>query len=221
MKKTIIYTAVLLSALSTTMAQKEAKPVKLAKEPAERALNKGDNAINVYYGTNLMSSIYKRIASASGEDFKVKSLGPIGLVYEHMITDGIGIGAEFGYSTTSIDYRDRYDHYDPNTGQLITENYNYSLKFTSIRAMFRANFHFAKSPDFDCYGLLSAGYRSTNFSYNTNNPYNTTIFDFKTLIPFGLKPGIGFRYFFTGNFGLNLEIAAGTPLLCGGLAFKF
>ena len=37
------------------------------------------------------------------------------------------------------------------------------------------------------------------------------------IIPFGFKPGLGLRYFFTENFGLNVELALGTPLLGGGV----
>ena len=60
----------------------------------ERAVMKGQNSINVYYGLNLLRGFYKNVASSSGSDVKIGGFGPVGLVFEHMVTDGIGLGAE-------------------------------------------------------------------------------------------------------------------------------
>ena len=185
------------------------------------AVKEGDNTINIYYGTNLLSGIYKRLAVESAVDLRVRSLGPIGLVYEHMVSEVVGVGAELGYSQTNLDFHNYDTYYDSQTNQNYADTYNYNMQFTTMRAMFRANFHFADAEKFDAYALVSAGYRTTTFKYTTDNPYDDTHVNFRTLIPVGVKPGIGLRYFFTDNIGLNMEIALGTPLMCGGLSFKF
>ncbi len=207
LKLTIVSIALLFSA--SFKCQKD------VKSEGENIIQKGKNYINVYYGVNIFTSFYKTVASNAAVNIKTSAIGPVGIVYEHLVTDKIGIGVEFGYSSFKLTYNDAFADFNG----LIT-NYDYTWQFTTIRAMFRANFHFAKSDKFDAYGFLSAGYRGTSFNFSTNDP-NTSKLTFNGLIPFGLKPGMGFRYFFTPSFGLNAEIAIGTPIICGGLAFKF
>ncbi len=183
----------------------------------EDLIEKGSNFVNLYYGVNILTSIYKAVASADAIDIKVRGIGPVGLVYEHLVTDKIGIGGEFSYSSTRVTYRE--EAFTSIGG--VTPTYDYTWEFSTIRAMFRANFHFADAEKFDAYGLISAGYRRNDYSFTSNDPFGTVNVKIPNFIPFGIKPGIGFRYFFTPNIGLNAEIAAGTPLICGGLSFKF
>ena len=182
----------------------------------ERPLKKGQNSINLYYGINLIRGIYKNVAP-NDATVKVGGFGPVGIVYEHMVTDGIGLGAELGFGQTTVawDYED-VDFFTNN----IIDTYKYEYKFTTLRAMFRANFHFAKTTNFDAYFLVSAGYRRNTFSIETNDPFwgGGSISGF---IPFGIKPGLGLRYFFTENIGIHMELAAGTPVACGGLSLRF
>jgi outer membrane protein W len=205
MKKTIICMLLAASAVQGVKAQDQ-----------ERAVMKGQNSINVYYGVNLLRGFYKSVASSSGADVKITGMGPIGLVFEHMVTDAIGLGAELGYGSTNVSWRDVSEDIFSGTAQ----TYDYTVKFSTIRAQVRANFHFAKSSNFDAYFLISAGYRGQNFSYTTTDPtwQGTSI---KNPLMFGLKPGLGLRYFFTDNIGLNMEIALGSPVMCGGLSLRF
>jgi hypothetical protein len=212
MKRSIlILVALTLFLLTESVAQQQQASAR------KRAIHEGENSINLYYGTNLLAGIYKRVAATSAENIEVRSIGPIGLVYEHMLTSVIGLGVELGYARTTLDYHDTEVYYV--NGQ--PASYNYSLNFTTYRAMVRANFHFAESDKFDAYGLVSGGYRSTSFNYVTNNPYDVGHLNYTSIFPFGVKPGLGLRYFFTPNIGINLEMAFGTPLLCGGLSVKF
>ena len=183
----------------------------------ERAVMKGQNSVNVYYGANLLRSFYKNVADEAALNLEIGGLGPIGIVYEHMVTDGIGLGVELGYGQTTVGWD--YEDVDFFTGGVLN-TYHVDYKFTLIRAQVRANFHFAKSSNFDAYFLLNAGYRHQTFTIETNDPYWTGG-SIGTLIPFGIKPGLGLRYFFNGPIGLHMEIAAGTPLLCGGVSVRF
>jgi hypothetical protein len=185
-----------------------------------RAVPKGKNSVNLYYGYNAFTSVYKSIATDAGVNVKFKSLGPVGIVYEHMMTDVVGLGVEAGYGSTTMSYDYDVETYLGN-GNYQTNVYTASAKFATIRAMLRTNFHLVKDENFDCYILISAGYRNTSFSWSTNEPGATYSGTFKFPFNFGLKPGLGLRYFFNNAIGIHAEIAAGTPLACGGLSFRF
>ncbi len=212
--KNIFLCFLALAIVSLTHAQSQ------TQESPKNAVPKGKNIVNLYYGVSIVGAFYKSVASQAAIDVKTKTIGPVGLVYEHMVTDKIGIGAEFGYTNVYVGYNESQTYFTSG-GASVTDNYLYEYNFNTIRAMFRANFHFAESDKFDAYGLVSAGYRHTTFSFKTSDPYYTGSVSITSPIPVGLKPGIGFRYFFTDVVGLNIELALGTPLMCGGLSFKF
>lgn len=205
MKKILILVIALIS-FNSLSAQNEG-----------RAVKKGDHTVNVYYGYSLTKSVIKAFVPDSVTGVSVTGLGPMGLVYENLITDGIGLGLELSYSSTAINYQDKST--DPQTNTVQT--YDWKLKVATTRIFIRANFHFAKSEKFDAYFLVGAGYKNRTYSVTTNDPdYNNEKTSF-TLVPYGMKPGLGLRYFFTPNFGINAEIAAGTPLMSAGLSVKF
>lgn len=184
----------------------------------DRALSEGNSSVNLFYGANLLTSFYKGLASQNAVDVKVTGVGPVGLMYEYMVTDGVGLGVEASYASTSLSY------IDPSTDAngLVT-NYQWNLKFATTRAFFRANFHFTKSEKFDGYFFVAGGYRGSSFTVSSTDPTFVKE-DYKlprVVPPYGFKPGLGFRYFFTDNIGINMEIAIGTPVMGGGLSFKF
>lgn len=181
-----------------------------------RALKKGDNCISIYYGTNTLRYIFKTGIGSEYSDLKVSSIGPVGLVYEHMVSDRRGIGAELGYSETVMDYQKQLASGTPGTLP-----YNYRLESSTLRVMLRMNFHFLYSQKIDAYWLLAVGFRGVVFNYYTNDKGTLVEATPLALFPIGIKGGIGMKYFFTRNVGLNLELALGTPVLCGGLAVKF
>ncbi len=206
MKKLLLLLIVALTGFNHLSAQSE-----------ERAVKKGDNTVNVYYGYSLTKSIIKAVIPDSIKDVTVTGLGPIGLVYEHLITDGIGLGLELSYSSAALNYQNEGVDPQSNTVKL----YDWKLKVATTRIFVRANFHFAKSDKFDAYFLVGAGYKSRTYSYDTNDPNYKGDKVNLTFIPYGFKPGLGFRYFFTPYFGINAELAIGTPLMSGGLTVKF
>lgn len=185
-----------------------------------RAVPKGKNSVNIYYGYNVFTDIFRSLAKDNAVDLKVKSLGPVGLVYEHMMTDAVGLGVEAGYGSFSLSYDYTDTYYDANNN-LVTGVYEDKLTFTTIRAMVRLNIHFVKDENFDCYFLTSAGYRSSKMDFSTTNPNLSYQVTFNNPVNFGLKPGLGVRYFFNGAVGLHAEIALGTPVACAGLSFRF
>jgi hypothetical protein len=180
-------------------------------------IQKGVNTVNVYYGVSLVGSIYKSVAAANVLDLNFKNVGPFGMVYEHLMTDKVGLGFEIGYSKLKMSYSEFGDFYVNG----VLPVYQVDWVFSNLRAMMRINFHLVKSENFDTYILISAGFRKLDFSVTTTDPSGIIGATFSSPIPFGMKPGLGIRYFFTDNIGLHLELAAGTPIFCGGLSFKF
>jgi hypothetical protein len=181
----------------------------------ERAVVKGQSSVNIYYGYRLSNAVLRAFVDDNALNQRFKSMGPVGLVYEFMLSDVVGLGAEFGYGSQSVSW-----DYTTLNSNFETVTYTETLKITNLRIMARANFHFIKTPNFDMYGLVSVGYRNNAYTWTDTNP-NAVNESFDGVVPFGLKPGIGFRYFFGGPIGLHLELAAGTPAVAGGLSFRF
>lgn len=186
----------------------------------EKNVKTDKNFINIYYGPSLINSVYKTFAKSAlnnqpSIEINSHSFSPVGIVYENRVSEIIGVGCELGYSKFNLSITD----YVSNSQGVLTQ-YEYNFNWTTIRAMLRANFHFENSDNFDAYGFISAGLKYSSLKFSTNDPFYNFSKKWAS-IPFGFKPGIGFRYFFIPNVGLNAEIAAGSPIICGGLSFKF
>ncbi len=174
--------------------------------------------VSAYYGINIFTSALKTAYQNTGStqtDFKIKGVGPVGGNFEYLMTDKIGLGVDVYYANTAISWNDI--GYDANNQKVM---YNYKVSVPRVGVLARANFHFSNSDDFDAYGILAMGYKNLSYKFETNDPsYKGN--KVNGLIPVAMKLGVGFRYFFTDNFGLNGEMALGTPLLAGGISLKF
>src|SRR6476620_2898948 len=126
-----------------------------------RPLQEGQNSVNVYYGYNALKNFYKAVLP-SDADGMIGGFGPIGIVYEHMVSESIGMGAEIGYGQTTVKWTQERTDFNSQVN-----TYSYEYKFSTIRAMVRANFHFAKTENFDAYFLLSAGYKGNSYSIHS------------------------------------------------------
>jgi outer membrane protein W len=84
------------------------------------------------------------------------------------------------------------------------------------------NYHFLESNDnLDAYFMVGAGYGNRSFTFSSTDP-NYTEASVKSIIPVASRIGVGMRYFFTDNIGLNLAIGFGQGgLVNGGLSLKF
>jgi hypothetical protein len=184
----------------------------------ENIMHEGVNTINFYYGVTISTPIYKALAASAATDLEFKQVGPLGMVYEHLMSDNVGLGVELGYNKLTMSYQESYVAANGNS----VENSLATWEFTTMRAMMRVNFHLVESEHFDTYILISAGYRKVDWVFKSTDPYyNRPISTYRSPFPVGVKPGLGLRYFFTDNIGLNVELALGTPIMCGGLSFRF
>ena len=185
--------------------------VGLSKNVNAQALEQGQSEIDVYYGgVSFGKALWLELG---GEDATAKFLGVMGLKYEYMVSDKMGVGAEFNYTDMQLDWSD--------TDSASGTKYEYNIQRTVIRFMPRFNIHFGSSESFDGYFGVAAGYRSAKSTYSDNNPNNTDE-SIASLNPMALRLALGGRYFFTDNIGLHMEFGiGGGMLLHGGLSIKF
>ena len=184
--------------------------------------NKGRNTVNLFAGTNIRKSFLKGILSRIN-DAEVSGLPNLGLMYEHMVTDHLGLGVELTHTSLKVQWIDSIT-----TSVTGKARVNMQYAFSMSRIMFRTNLHFFDEGDFDMYVLFSAGYRHIQREVTANALEHDILkyLDTKGIkLPnpfmFGIKPGFGFRYFFSGPIGMHMEIAAGTPLVSGGVSARF
>jgi outer membrane protein W len=89
--------------------------------------------------------------------------------------------------------------------------------------MVSMNYHFLDNDKIDAYTNLGVGFKNRSYKYESTDP--TAVNDdlgVGTLLPLALRAGVGMRYFFTDNIGLNLNVGLGQGgWVNGGISAKF
>lgn len=183
-----------------------------------QAVEEGNILIDVYYGfPNLYGTVFRNAYANSGteENVDISSLGPIGLRGEYMVSDKIGLGLDLGFNNTNLTYTE-FDSFD-------NKDYDYTFKTQKIGAMVTFNYHFLESNDnLDAYFMVGAGYSNRTFKFTSTDPDYIEDEVSGSLIPVASRVGVGMRYFFTDNIGVNLAIGFGQGgIINGGLSLKF
>jgi opacity protein-like surface antigen len=179
-----------------------------------QAVSQGASIIDLNHGFPNFSNILEdAVNTGTSTEIKGTGFGPSSIKYEYMITDRIGLGAEFNYANSTVSYRDIGSN---------GNTYNYEVSIPRFRIMPKFNFHFGTSDIADFYASVAAGYSSFSFNTKTNDPdyiAEDEIDINPTNIAFRLA--LGTRVFITDNVGLGMEIGlGGGALIAGGLAFK-
>jgi opacity protein-like surface antigen len=100
--------------------------------------------------------------------------------------------------------------------------YEYDFSTAKFAAMVTFNYHFVNTDVLDVYGMAGAGYKNRNFTFSSTDPNYIEETISGTLIPVSLRVGLGMRYFFTDNIGLNLALGLGQGgIINGGFTVKF
>lgn len=179
-----------------------------------QAVEEGTILIDATYGfPNFTSKLLREAYAGTVDDVTVKSLGPLAVKFEYLVSDKIGIGLEAGYANTTIEYS-QIDAFNP------ANTYSYKVSMPRFRVMPKFNFHFADNDSFDAYVSVGAGYASSNITVETNQPdYQdlTTL----NLFPVAARLAVGGRYFFSDAIGANLELGLGSgALVAAGLSIR-
>ena len=173
----------------------------------------GTNIFNINCGYGGITNGLKKVAIPSNSSNALVKPGiQYGLSYERFIFDKIGIGGEVNSGTTTISFM------APDSKG--NDMYDYKYVFTTVRAIFRATYHFIESEDFDVYAFGGAGYKFDEYKVSSSDKYEFQKNISKTS-HVALKAGIGGRFFFTNNFGFNIEAAIGNPYISAGVSYKF
>ncbi|MFN3918113.1 MAG: outer membrane beta-barrel protein [Flavobacteriales bacterium] len=177
-----------------------------------QAVQQGSVVIDGYYGWGSLSKAFlKSITDNSAA--KISSLGPIGARLEYMASDKIGVGFDFNYTDNKVTWNDKP------TDSSATYSYEYNV--TRVRFMPRMNIHFGGNENFDSYFGVAAGYRSITRSFSSNDP-DYTGGTTEGVNPLAMRLALGARYFFTDNFGLNMEFGLGGGyMIHAGVSAKF
>jgi opacity protein-like surface antigen len=186
-----------------------------------QCIEKGKMIIDVYYGfPNLLSS-YIRSAydNTVTEGVTTTATGPFGGKFEYLLADKIGIAININYANSSIKGTGSgTDNFNINPAAI----YTYKISIPRFRVFPVLNFHFATSDNLDPYFLVGAGYCSFKYKFESDEPGFDNEESITGLGNFAFRVGVGTRYFFTKNLGLNLEFGlGGGGLLQFGVATKF
>ncbi len=188
-----------------------------------QAVEEENIIIEGYYGfPNLYTATFKAAYANSGSelDLTAGGAGPLGLRVEYMVTDKIGLGLDFGFSSSSINYNEVTTIVNPTTGNLDNVTYAYDFSTKKIGALVCFNYHFLDNDEFDLFSTVGIGYSNRSFDFTSTDP-NYVPVSVSRLVPVGFKAGLGMRYFFTDNIGANLQLGFGHGgLVNAGLSIK-
>ncbi|WP_300660033.1 outer membrane beta-barrel protein [Fluviicola sp.] len=205
-KKTHLFTGILLLAGTFVSAQKEPTP-------------KLKNYLEVSYGPNTTLN-FQSLSTMNGQQDQfefnnINSLGTLGLRYDHLLTPSFSLGIDFYYlqrkSTGTVT--------EFNSGIQSEAQYIVNRFKTQIRIAY----HFPISnPNIDVYIGGGVGMNNQirkliiNGTTASRNEYPLNI-----NLPVSLRTYAGLRYSFSKHFGVNAELGIGGPLFNAGFHFRF
>ena len=169
---------------------------------------KGKIQIDLYHGLPQHTGIlFRAISSVTvDETVEIKTLGNLGLRFQYYLAPkfALGIDANFTNRSATINYA--------------LTGFEEKIQQTVIRAMLRTSWEFVKSGGFEMNWNNSIGLRNASWNWSATDPDLTINTDWNGGVPIAFRSALGFRYMFTENVGLNLEVGVlGGALLNGGL----
>ena len=169
---------------------------------------KGEIQIDLYHGLPPHTGIiFRAISSASvDETVEIKTLGNLGLRFQYYLAPKFALGIDANYTNRSA------------TINYTLTGFEEKIQQTVIRAMLRTSWEFVKSGGFEMNWNNSIGLRNASWNWSATDPDLTINTDWNGGVPIAFRSALGFRYMFTENVGLNLEVGVlGGALLNGGL----
>lgn len=217
-KKIISTTFVIAATLNLANAQN-------SKDDDDKCVKKGSIIADAYYGYPYMFGKYvKEIAKESSDVYtSITNMNHLGGRAEYMITDVIGIGAEYTYAAVFGTYTDTKSVYQGN-GNYVDQTNTYHVSITKQRFLAKFNAHFATSKFLDPYATAGVGYKQS--VVKSDNPDDQDAVDelnssFLNVIPVAFRVGIGLRYYPIKYVGIGVEAGIGGPIVQGGISLKF
>ena len=169
---------------------------------------KGEIQIDLYHGLPPHTGIiFRAISSASADEtVEVKTLGNLGLRFQYYLAPNFALGIDANYTNRRA------------TTNNTTTGFEEKVQQTLIRAMVRSSWEFLKAGGFEMNWNNSIGYRAAGWDWTDTDPNGTINDDWSGGAKIAFRSALGFRYMFTENIGLNLEVGVlGGSFLNGGL----
>ena len=169
---------------------------------------KGKIQIDLYHGLPQHTGIlFRAISSVTvDETVEIKTLGNLGLRFQYYLAQKFALGIDANYTNRSA------------TINYALTGFEEKIQQTVIRAMLRTSWEFVKSGGFEMNWNNSIGLRNASWNWSATDPDLTINTDWNGGVPIAFRSALGFRYMFTENVGLNLEVGVlGGALLNGGL----
>lgn len=174
----------------------------------------GKLILDTYYGYgSLYNAVFKALVENNASNSNFTGVGPLGVRGEFMISKKVGFGIDIAYSSSMISYSQ--------TDFLTNEIYDASIKTAKLGIMPTFNYHFVAGEKFDSYFTVGLGYGNRTFSAKSDYAgYQSPTY--KSTFPVASRIGVGMRYYFTENLGLNLGMGLGQGgLLNAGISARF
>lgn len=181
---------------------------------------KGQSSIDVYYGLpNFYPTIIKKgynnnfdLTRGMRPDYQTTNFNPVGIKFERLITDDIGVGMNVFYAKSVIEWQDAL--------------YIYKSSIARLRIGLTYNYHFSNSKKWDPYFTAQLGYSNINYTFDQKSiidsiPVIHPVPDIKFDYPITLRAGIGVRYHFSEKMGMFAETGLGGVMFLVGFSFKF
>ena len=178
-----------------------------------QAFEEGVSMASLGFGFPNLSATWMKTYSIMDADIQQSSFGPLHLKFEYGLTDKLGIGASFSFTSASI-----------------TEevwDYTEKISFNSFKALIRLNYHYLDHDKVDFYTGIGMGYNRNNFKFETTNPSLdideevAILNQLYNVIPLGFESTIGLRYLFTDNIGAYMELGWSKSLMQFGVVGRF
>lgn len=179
-----------------------------------KAQGEGSIIVDGYYGYgSFYNAVFKALVSSDALESNFKGVGPLGVRGEYMISDKIGFGLDIAYNSSMIEYTE--------TDFITDVTYDASLKTAKFGIMPTFNYHFVNNDSFDAYFMVGIGYGNRTFTAKSDYAGYVSP-TYSSTFPVASRVGVGMRYFFTENIGLNLGMGLGQGgLLNAGVSARF
>ena len=186
-----------------------------------KAQGEGSIIVDGYYGYgSFYNAVFKALVSSDALNSKFTGVGPLGVRGEYMISDKIGFGLDIAYNSSAITYTETNSYFD-NNFNLVEETYDATLKTAKFGIMPTFNFHFVNNDSFDAYFMVGIGYGNRTFTAESDYAGYVSP-EYSAPISIASRLGVGMRYYFTQNIGLNFGMGLGQGgLLNGGISARF
>jgi hypothetical protein len=169
---------------------------------------KDRNYVQVGYGLGLG---YGRLLStySTYSNYRYGGFGPVALSYERGITDNIGIGIQFGFSSYGATWNDNFG---------VGADYKY--RWTNLTLMARGAYHFdVRNRKLDRYAGVGIGFAKYSYKYTSTDPtFTGSNVSFGSPLAYQIFGGL--RYMFKDNFGVYAEAGYGYSVFNGGLTLS-